>query len=137
MMAPGLRGIDHVHVYVGSREQAEKWYASVLGFRRVESLMAWAVDDGPLMLEDPGGRIHLALFESERGPDSTIAFGAGGEAFLQWRTHLEAHSVRLRIADHALAWSMYFHDPFGNYHEITTYDYDHVAEHLGEDGTSD
>ena len=38
-MAPTLNGIDHVHVYVANWGEAEKWYESVLGFRRVEKFM--------------------------------------------------------------------------------------------------
>lgn len=129
-MTPKLRNIDHVHVYVGNWQEAEAWYESVLGFKRVEALMAWAVKNGPLTLEDPGGNIHLALFESDKGPDSTIAFGASGEEFLKWKAHLEDQGLELRVADHKMAWSLYFHDPFGNYHEITTYDCDYVAGHL-------
>lgn len=129
-MTPKLNGIDHVHIYVSDRQEAEAWYGSVLGFKRVEALMSWAVENGPLTLEDAVGNIHLALFESDAGPDSTIAFGASGEEFLKWMSHLESHDIELRLADHALAWSLYFNDPFANYHEITTYDYDFVAARL-------
>ena len=129
-MTPKLRGIDHVHVYVTSWSEAEEWYQTVLGFKRVEALMVWAVKNGPLTLENPEGNVHLALFESENSPTSTIAFGADGEEFLAWKAHLENHSLELRLTDHKLAWSLYFHDPFGNLHEITTYDHAHVAQHL-------
>lgn len=36
---PQLDGIDHVHVYVANWEKAGRWYADVLGFKRVETLM--------------------------------------------------------------------------------------------------
>ena len=129
-MAPKLSGIDHVHVYVGNWAEAEAWYEKVLGFKRVEALMGWAVENGPLTIEDPAGKIHLALFERKNSPTSTIAFGADGETFLQWKAHLEQHSLELRVADHQMAWSLYFHDPFGNMHEITTYDHDYVSKRL-------
>ena len=92
--------------------------------------MVWAVDGGPLTLENAGGSVHLALFESDNPPTSTIAFGASGEEFLAWKTHLEGCGLELRVADHDLAWSMYFHDPFGNYHEITSYDHSFLRERL-------
>jgi catechol 2,3-dioxygenase len=130
-MVPVLKGIDHVHVYVRSWSEAEDWYRRVLGFSRMEELLVWAVDKGPLTLQNPEGSVHLALFESDAGPNSTIAFGATGEEFLAWKTHLEGCGLELRLADHTLAWSLYFHDPFGNYHEITTYDHALVAEQLG------
>jgi len=129
-MTPALRGIDHVHVYVSSWQEAEEWYKKVLGFTRVEGLMVWAVKGGPLMLENPEGNVHLALFESDQSPTTTIAFGTSGQEFLAWKAHLESHSIELRVADHQLAWSMYFSDPFGNYHEITTYDCDIVSRQL-------
>ena len=132
-MLPKLTGIDHVHVYVKDRKAAEPWYRDVLGFTRLKALESWAVGDGPLTLEDPGGTVHLALFESDRSPTSTIAFGATGEEFLAWRSHLEGHSLELRVADHTLAWSLYFHDPFGNMYEITTYDHAYVAERISGD----
>jgi len=130
-MTPKLNGIDHVHVYVANWSDAEEWYQSVLGFRRVDALMAWAVDDGPLTLENPEGNVHLALFERAGHPDtSAIAFGASGEEFLAWKDHLESRGLELRISDHGLAYSLYFSDPWGNLHEITTYERDYVAERL-------
>lgn len=129
-MPPKLSGIDHVHVYVSDRSEAAEWYGSVLGLRPVEALMAWATEKGPLTLADAQGKVHLALFQSDKAPNSTIAFGADGEEFLSWKAHLESHSLELRLADHKLAWSLYFSDPFGNTHEITTWDYEFVAERL-------
>ena len=132
-MTPKLSGIDHVHVYVANWGEAEAWYESVLGFKRVDKFMVWAVKGGPLTLENPDGNVHLALFEREDHPDtSAIAFGATGEDFLAWKSHLESHDLELRITDHKLAYSLYFNDPWGNLHEITTYDHDYVAEHLNE-----
>jgi len=130
-MTPKLNGIDHVHVYVASWSDAEEWYQTVLGFKRVDALMFWAVDNGPLTLENPEGNIHLALFERDSHPDtSAIAFGASGEEFLAWKAHLESHGLELRVTDHSLSYSMYFSDPWGNLHEITTNERDYVAEKL-------
>ncbi len=128
-----LNGIDHVHVYVANWGEAEKWYESVLGFRRVEKFMVWAVKNGPLTLENPEGNVHLALFEREDHADtSAIAFGATGEEFLSWKSHPEDKGLKLRITDHTLAYSLYFSDPWGNLHEITTYEHDYVREHSKE-----
>ncbi len=83
--------------------------------------MPLAVKDGPLTVESPEGSSHLALFESEDHPDtSAIAFGASAEDFLAWKARLEGHGLELRITDHKLAYSLYFSDPWGNLHEITT-----------------
>ena len=132
-MTPKLDGIDHVHIYVANWDDAEQWYEKVLGFKRVEKFMVWAVENGPLTLENAEGNIHLALFERENNPNtSAIAFGASGEAFIAWKSYLEDHGLELRITDHDLAYSQYFSDPWGNLHEITTYDHDYVAERLAE-----
>ena len=132
-MTPKLNGIDHVHVYVANWGEAEKWYESVLDFKRVEKFMVWAVKNGPLTLENPQGNIHLALFEREDHPDtSAIAFGATGEEFLTWNTPLEEQGLELRVTDHELAYSLYFSDPWGNLHEITTYEHEYVRENFQE-----
>ena len=95
-MTPTLNGIDHIHVYVANWADAEEWYQSVLGFKRVDALMVWAVDGGPLTLENAEGNVHLALFERDSHPDtSAIAFGASGEEFLAWKAHLEDHGLGL------------------------------------------
>lgn len=131
MTIPPLQGIDHIHVYVTDRDAAERWYRDVLGFTVVEKFRFWATPDGPLTLEDPSGTIHLALFESGKFPHtSMIAFGATGADFLSWKAYLEDRGVELRVSDHDAAWSMYFSDPFDNLHEITTYDYEFVAQRL-------
>lgn len=130
-MIPKLTGIDHIHVYVANWGKAEAWYGTILGFRRLEALMPWAVKGGPLTLENPEGTVHLALFEREdHSGSSAIAFGASGEEFLEWKAHLERHGLELRVTDHTLAFSLYFHDPDNNMHEITTYEHDAVRRHL-------
>ncbi len=126
-----LSGIDHVHVYVPDREAAADWFQELLGFEVEESLRAWAVEGGPLTIGDASGRIHLALFERAEGPPSTaIAFGADANNFLAWKQRLEDRGLLARCADHALAWSLYFHDPYGNMYEITTYEHAAVARAL-------
>lgn len=129
---PALTGIDHIHVYVKDRGAAAAWYADKLGFSIVEKLKPWAENPhGPLTLEDTAGHIHLALFQKDDLiPSTAIAFGADGEAFLEWKRVLEGAGLLSRLADHKLAWSMYFYDLDNNMHEITTYEYDHVAAQL-------
>ena len=125
---PPIQGIDHVHVYTRDRAAARDWFARVLGYDVVADLEHWSEGNGPLTLENPEGNVHLALFQRDDvTPSTALAFGAQAEAFLAWRAHLEAQGLELRIADHDLAWSMYFYDPDGNYHEITTYDCDVVT----------
>ncbi len=132
-MTPKLTGVDHLHVNVGSWAEAEEWYRSVLNFNRIDALIAWAVKDGPLTIENPEGTVHLALFESD-DPVKTnvVAFGATGDEFLKWKSHLENLGLELRVTDHKMAYSLYFNDPWQNSHEITTYERDYVAGKLDE-----
>ncbi|MFK7916172.1 MAG: VOC family protein [Pseudomonadales bacterium] len=128
---PTLSGIDHVHIYVSDREQAARWFKKVLGFEVIAALESWATDGGPLTIGAAQSPIHLALFEKdEPTPASVVAFGASGEQFLEWQLHLAQQGLAVRCADHDLAWSLYFQDPWENLYEITTYDYDQVRAAL-------
>lgn len=130
-MIPSLEKIDHVHVYVSDREAAVKWYTDVLGMRQIKAFLSWSKGGGPLTLEDPSGEVHLALFERENPASiSTVAFGASGEQFLKWKTHLEGKGLTLRVNDHDMAFSLYFSDPDGNLYEITTYEHEAVRKAL-------
>lgn len=130
-MNPQLTHIDHVHVYVRSWERAKRWYARILSLYPDKALEPWAVNAGPLTLRNKDGNIHLALFEKDDAPGgSAIAFGTDGSTFLRWIDFLKAEEVTLRIADHSLAFSMYFGDSDQNWHEITTYDHDLVRRKL-------
>lgn len=125
-MLPQLARIDHVHVYVRELEKAEAWYEDILGFQPDPKYAFWNTGKGPLMMNSPGQSCTIALFESDHEPSSIIAFGCNGSNFLGWLTHLKEKNISVRVADHTASWSMYFDDPFGNNHEITTYDYDVV-----------
>jgi len=126
-----LVGIDHIHVYVPDREQAAAWFHDVLGFKVEEALRVWATDGGPLTIGDESGKIHLALFsKTEFVPSTAIAFGADAENFLEWKHLLESKGILARCTDHDLAWSLYFHDPYENMYEITTYDHAAVSAAL-------
>ncbi len=129
-----LTGIDHLHVYVPNREEAAQWFYEVLGFKVEESLRVWATEGGPLTIGNDSGTIHLALFErTEFTPSTAIAFGADAGNFLEWKRLLETQGIRARFTDHDLAWSLYFHDPYKNLYEITTYDHATVAQALLND----
>ena len=104
--------------------------------------MAWSRDPaGPLFLSDGRGDHCLALFQggvtSHQAGDHTIAFKVGGVAFMSLLTRLDdlqlsgtdgSMLARDDVVDHQLAWSIYFLDPDGNRFELTTYDYEAVAE---------
>ena len=128
--------IDHIHVIVANRNQAEQWYAEVMGFTRVVELESWAAD-GPLTLQNSSGTVHIALFERPVQPcRSTIALSVGAQEFVAWRLHLVDMLKRpVEPEDHRLAWSLYFADPDGNPWEITSYQHAVVATLLRPTGT--
>jgi NAD(P)-dependent dehydrogenase (short-subunit alcohol dehydrogenase family) len=134
--APPLDRVDHLHVYVQDRAAAERWYAGVLGLRRVEALVHWTADGGPLTLADAADRVHLALFERPPQPNrATIALGVDAPSFLAWRRHLAQRLGAAPAAvDHQASWSMYFSDPDRNPYEITCYQHGIVAAALQAEG---
>lgn len=134
---PPLQAFDHVHVHVADRDAAERWYAEVLGLARSKELELWAVDGGPLTLEDPGGTVHLALFQRP-APCSrtTVALRVGGRELVAWKDHLETVcGLLVVVEDHQLSWSLYFADPDGNPFEITTYEYEDARASLAPSPT--
>ena len=131
-MTPRLLGFDHVHVHVRDRDAAEAWYARVLGFIRSSALESFAGNGGPLMIQDPAGVVHLALFASSTPPSvTTVALRVTSEAFVEWQAQLtRLGDVAVEFQDHEIAMSLYLRDPDGNTLEITTYDYAAVKQAL-------
>ncbi len=122
--APPFTAIDHLHVHVRHRPDAERWYADVLGLQRVPALVHWAQDGGPLTLADAAGVLHLAVFERPDTAPSphrgTVALRIDPQQRPHWQAHLQAHLGRpLAVVDHGLTQSLYFADPDGNPFELT------------------
>ena len=138
--------IDHVELFVPDRYEAADWYRRALGLEIMRNLEDWAaVEGGPLMISGDGGNTMLALFEGEpRGLRETaghhrVAFRVDGSTFLRFLERLKQfpvfdedghESASVRVVDHDRVYSAYFCDPYGNRYEITTYDYEEVANHL-------
>ncbi|MEM9057007.1 MAG: VOC family protein [Pseudomonadota bacterium] len=130
-MSPVLSRIDHAHLYVASRDEAACWYASTLDLKPVKAFAPWAATPaGPLVIANAEGSVHLALFQNKGPRCRALAFGASAADFLAWHQRLTAAGIAVRLADHELAWSLYFDDPDGNSHEITTYEHAAVREVL-------
>ena len=138
--------LDHVELFVPQRHEAAAWYRRVFGLEIVAEYEHWAADrGGPLMISSDGGNTKLALFE---GPPSgqpsaegfrRVAFRVSGGGFIEFLKRLadlglQDHLHRVLtvdlVVDHALAYSIYFSDPYGHLFELTTYDYDEVAAQL-------
>jgi hypothetical protein len=95
-------GIDHIHVYVSDRKEAAIWYEKNMGLKVNPTFKFWAESEqGPLMIEDGAGNIHLALFKTENLiPSAAIAFKTDGSGFLAWKSHLEESNLLFRCNDH-------------------------------------
>jgi len=130
-MLPELNGVDHLHIYVNDKKLAKEWYQKVLGFEVVDHLSNYSTSKGPLTLSDAKDSINLAIFERESFSSITsIAFKTNGENFLLWKKRLEQFKSLKRCVDHEISFSLYFNDPFGHNHEITSYEHSYIREHL-------
>ena len=143
-MGIGVKGLDHVHIRVIDRAKASEWYKRVLGLEPASELSEWATDpEGPLFLSTREGRHCLALVqgntEHNRSGDHTVAFIVSASDFIAFTNDLnDLHLFdrdgkkvsRNDIADHHLAWSIYFLDPDGNRFELTSYEYTEIEAHI-------
>ena len=136
--------IDHVEFFVPDQYQAAAWYQHTLGLEIVPDYEQWATS-GPLMIAGQSGHTMLALFQGEpRGARPTagfhrVAFRVDGQGFMDFLARLDQVHIDNRegdrltpdqVVDHGLSWSIYFNDPYGHLLEVTTYDYDAVADKL-------
>ena len=129
------------------RYEAAQWYADALGFEILPDFELWAEDDwGPLMISCDGGNTKIALFSGPpQGREEVVglrrlAFRVNGATFFRLVSG-DPDAPRLRddgeplstkdVVDHQKAFSIYFRDSWGTQLEITTYDYEEVAERLG------
>lgn len=141
--------IDHVELVVSDRDVAIDWYRTVLGLERRHEFDEWIETGGPVLCSSDGGGTNLALFEGERRAADDlsgfqrVAFRVNGDEFLAFVERSEnlllydsdASTLdQPEIVDHELAFSTYFCDPDGNRLEITTYDYDAVADQIDSTG---
>ena len=131
--------IDHVEMFVPNRREAAEWYCDLLGMEVVEGLEKWSDDpNGPLMIGTQSSNTKIALFEGTpqgKGPLTGIhlvAFKVDAPNFRRFIEDLPKNQLRdendqlvtkADVADHGVAYSIYFCDPYGNHLEITSYDY--------------
>ncbi len=144
-------------MFVPDRQQAAEWYRAVLGLTALPAYERWAADpQGPLMISSDGGKTKLALFQGrpsaprphgerpekhlERAGFDRVAFRVGAASFKRFVDSLaDLNLVDDRgrpvtvdaVADHTVALSIYFCDPFGHRLELTTYEYAQAKALLG------
>ena len=129
-MNPKLQTIDHIHVYVGDRQEALDWYKDMLGLKPLEKLITLP-KSGPLTIRNNEGTINIALFKGKpQNNSSVIAFKVTGEEFLNCHDKInQSITKNIELVDHSSQFSIYFNDPDGNPYEITSYDYDMLLNH--------
>ena len=129
-MKPKLKNIDHIHIFVTDRQEALKWYRTVLGLKPVKNLLFWA-KTGPLTIGNEEGSIHIALFKGEPKENrSVVAFNTSGKEFINWHKKInDVADGNIEAVDHSVSFSIYFEDPYGNPYEITSYDYEILSNH--------
>ena len=130
MVYPKLQNIDHIPVFVSDREKALDWYNNNLGLKPSEKMIVLP-ESGPLMIRNDEGNINIALFKGKSNKnDAVIAFKVSGEDFINcYNTINNSFTENIELVDHDIQFSIYFEDPFGNPYEITSYDYDMLANH--------
>ena len=110
-MKPKLKNIDHIHIFVTDRQEALKWYKTVLGLKPVKNLLFWA-KTGPLTIGNEDGSVHIALFKGEPKKNrSVVAFNTSGKEFINW--HKKINDVvdgNIEVEDHSVSFSIYFQD---------------------------
>ena len=129
-MNPKLQNIDHIHIFVSDRKKALDWYNNILGLKPSEEMVVLP-ESGPLMIRNNEGNINIALFKGEpKDNHAIIAFKVSGEQFINCHNTI-THSLteNIEVVDHDIQFSIYFEDPFGNPYEITSYDYDMLANY--------
>ncbi len=136
--------IDHVELVVPDPYAAAGWHAAVFGLQILEEYERWAAEGGPLMISSDNGTTLLALFRGRPETQSNVANfrrvafrvdGPGFVHFLQRLADVAVYQDGRRVSpqdvvDHDLSWSIYFHDPDGYRYEVTTYDYEFVAQYV-------
>ena len=129
-MNPKLQDIDHIHVFVSDSQKALDWYNNILGLKPSEEMFVLP-ESGPLMIRNNEGNINIALFKGNTmNNKAVIAFKVSGEEFVNCHTAINnSLSENIEVVDHDIQFSIYFEDPFGNPYEVTSYDYDILANH--------
>ena len=125
-----ILNIDHIHVFVSDGQKALDWYKNILGLIPSEEMVVLP-ESGPLMIRNNEGNINIALFKGiPKDNHAVIAFKVSGEEFINCHNTISPSLIEnLEVVDHDIQFSIYFEDPFGNPYEITSYDYDMLANH--------
>lgn len=135
------------------RREAAEWYHQVVGLPVVRKDQHWADDPrGSLLIAGDSGSTKVALFEgAPQGSTATVrfhvvAFRVAAVDFVRFlsrlsRLDLADHRGQLvtvnSVVHHAVAYSIYYCDPFGRQRELTAHDYEEARTKLPQRCTDD
>jgi catechol 2,3-dioxygenase-like lactoylglutathione lyase family enzyme len=123
-----IDALDHVALSVRDVARSARWYAEVLGFKRLHE-DRW--NGIPVFVGNGHAAIALFPASEEGGSASTdrsevrtlhFAFRTDRENFLRAQDELKQRAIRFEFEDHEISHSIYFRDPDGHKIEITTYE---------------
>jgi catechol 2,3-dioxygenase-like lactoylglutathione lyase family enzyme len=123
-----IDALDHVALSVRDVSRSARWYAEVLGFKRLHE-DKW--NGIPVFVGN--GEAAIALFpaaeevgsvSADRAAVRTLhfAFRTDRENFLHAQDELKKRAIPFEFQDHEISHSIYFCDPDGHRIEITTYE---------------
>jgi catechol-2,3-dioxygenase len=123
-----IDALDHVALSVRDVSRSARWYAEVLGFKRLHE-DKW--NGIPVFVGN--GEAAIALFpaaeevgsvSADRAAVRTLhfAFRTDRENFLHAQDELKERAIPFEFQDHEISHSIYFCDPDGHRIEITTYE---------------
>ncbi len=117
-----VKSLDHIAIQVQDIDASTRWYADVLGLKRMSFESAWGAYPVMMFSEANNG---IALFPSDGRPKINglmhFAFLVSMDDFKTAQEHLQQSKIPFQFQDHSATHSIYMTDPDGYEVELTAY----------------